>query len=106
MSDFYLHLAEQPEWRMQFPMCSACDIDLDHTGDGWLCDSCGTTWTLDAGDGDKGELVEGLTGQVVPNDVAWRVVIRDGTPAEREALITRLGLALPQPTADLLGAQI
>ena len=85
----YMRLAKPPAWCIQFPTCSACDVDLDHDGDGWTCPSCGTEWDSHASDGDTGTLPDGLTGRIVPNDEAWRFgrAYETMTPAERERRI-------------------
>jgi hypothetical protein len=76
MSD-YIRLAEAPQWCMQYPTCSACGVDLDNDGDGWVCPCCGTAWSNNAGDGDTGELYaawagEEATGPIVSKDEAVR----------------------------------
>jgi len=59
----YVRLAEAPEWCIQYPTCSACAVELDHDGDGWQCPSCGTAWSTDANDGDKGTLYADWAGE-------------------------------------------
>jgi hypothetical protein len=76
MSD-YIKLPEAPMWCIQYPTCSACAIDLDTDGDGWTCPSCGTSWSMDANDGDRGELYaswagEEPSGPEVSTDDAYR----------------------------------
>lgn len=65
----YVKLSEPPMWCIQYPTCSACEVDLDTDGDGWTCPSCGTTWPMSAGDGDKGELHESWAGEELPGPV-------------------------------------
>lgn len=77
MSNDYIKLAEAPVWCIQYPMCSACDIDLTHDGDGWLCESCGTAWSGSANDGEVGELFEEWSGEkpegpAASPDQAWK----------------------------------
>ena len=76
MSD-YIRLNEPPHWCIQYPTCSACDVDLMTDGDGWLCPACGTLWGMQANDGDKGTLYadwsgEKSTGPRVSNDEAYK----------------------------------
>lgn len=73
----YIRLAEPPRWCIQYPTCSACDVELETDGDGWTCPCCGTTWSMDAGDGDTGTLYadwsgEEATGPLVTSGDAWR----------------------------------
>ncbi len=54
-----LRLEEAPGFVIQFPLCGACEVDLEHeSGVGWRCPSCWTTWSDHAGDGDAGELTD------------------------------------------------
>ena len=67
----YLKLDEAPTMSYQSPQCDACLIDLD-SDDGWLCPSCGTSWSHDASDGEAGELYEAWSGEELPGDaVHW-----------------------------------
>ena len=73
----YIRLSKPPQWCIQYPTCSACTVDLDTDGDGWVCPVCGTLWSQDAGDGDEGSLYtewagEEADGPIVPEDDAWR----------------------------------
>ena len=61
----YVRLNEPPMWCIQYPTCSACDVDLETDGDGWTCPNCGTTWPMHAGDGDRGTLCADADGPVV-----------------------------------------
>ena len=36
----YIKLDKAPVWVLQYPTCSACTVDLDTDGDGWLCPQC------------------------------------------------------------------
>lgn len=83
MADAYIRLAEPPQWCIQYPTCSACEVDLE-IEDSWWCPSCGASWDRHAGDGDVGELPDGLTGPVIPNDAAWRFANSGMSPAERD----------------------
>lgn len=53
----YLRLDEVP-WINISIQCSSCFTDLDREHDCWRCRSCGTTWPVDAEDGDIGTLAE------------------------------------------------
>ena len=80
----YIKLAEAPTWVVQYPQCSACEVDLI-LDDGWLCPVCGSCWPGEANDGDQGELFESWSGETidgdpVPNDDAWR----EGARHEKE----------------------
>lgn len=78
MKNGYLRLPQAPQWCIQYPTCSACELDLDVDYDaGWLCVSCGTTWPLGAEDGDLGQVNEAADGPQVSMDDAWRVAKRD-----------------------------
>lgn len=61
MSD-YIRLAEAPALCIQYPTCSACCVDLEADGDGWTCPVCGTSWDMDASDGDQGTLYANWSG--------------------------------------------
>lgn len=76
MSD-YIRLSQPPMWVINYPTCSACAVDLETEGDGWTCPSCGTSWSMDANDGDRGTLYadwsgEDPTGPEVDEADAWR----------------------------------
>lgn len=76
MTADYIRLGEPPRWCVQYPTCSACAVDLETDGDGWTCPVCGTSWSMDAGDGDKGTLYadwagETPSGPVVPENQAF-----------------------------------
>lgn len=73
----YIRLSKAPQWCIQYPTCSACDVELHTDGDGWTCPSCGTSWDMQAGDGDTGTLYadwagEEPTGPSVSDGDAWR----------------------------------
>jgi len=53
---------------MHYPTCGACDVDLDHDGDGWTCPKCATTWDSNASDGDTGELWSSWSGEDFDED--------------------------------------
>ena len=93
MAHQYIRLAEQPRIRLQRPRCSACDLDLSLTWDGWQCPSCGATWDEGSTDNDLGELPEGVTGRTIPNAKAWLAAAPHLDPDERDERITRLQLA-------------
>lgn len=74
----HVRYSEPPEFVIHYPTCSACDIDLDHDGDGWECPKCGTQWDSSAADGDRGELYESWSGEepdapIVTHDEGWKV---------------------------------
>ena len=52
----YIRLTEAPEWCIQYPTCSACTTELDCDYDSWTCPTCGTSWDMDAADGERGTL--------------------------------------------------
>lgn len=90
----YLKLAEAPEWVLQYPTCSACDVDLFTDGDGWLCENCGTSWSMNASDGDRGLLYEEwsgekLDGAPVSEAQAWRIA-DEKKRAEHAALLAKI----------------
>lgn len=62
MNDF-IKLDKAPTLQLHYPTCSACTIELEHTGDNWLCPSCGTSWSLSDGDDEPGELYESWSGE-------------------------------------------
>lgn len=66
MSD-YVKLADNPVLVIQNPTCSACCVDLI-SEDGWLCPVCGSSWSYDDGDGDKGELYESWSGETLSGE--------------------------------------
>lgn len=71
----YIRLTDPPKWCVQYPTCSACSVDLETEGDGWTCPVCGSSWGMDASDGDAGTLYsdwsgESATGPVVANEHA------------------------------------
>lgn len=88
----YIKLKRAPEWVLQFPQCSACMVDLETDGDGWICPVCGTSWSTDANDGDVGELYESWSGEKLDGPalgeheamqagVTWERAIREKTLA-------------------------
>lgn len=103
MSD-YIKLTEAPKLVWNAPHCSACEVDLK-CEDGWICPACGTSWSIDGTDGDKGELYESwsgelLEGEPISADVAWRVS-RMAERAEREAWIAKhIALAPVSPVTE------
>lgn len=94
MSTRYLRLASDPLLRIQAPQCDACECDVHDTGWNYTCPSCGSTWSLEADDGEAGQLRDDLTGQTVLNSLAWQAAAPHLDPDEREAQITKLGLAI------------
>ena len=73
-------------WGLADLPLSACEVELEllsHRRDEWACPSCGTTWPFDADAGDEGDLAEGVTGPVCPNDMAWEVAGYE-FPADRD----------------------
>lgn len=59
----YVRLSEAPAWCIQYPTCSACEVELDTDGGGWTCPNCGTSWDMQAGDGDRGCLYADWSGE-------------------------------------------
>ena len=43
----YLRLDKAPELIVEMPICGACDINVEHDGNGYVCPSCGTAWDSD-----------------------------------------------------------
>ena len=62
----YIKLDKAPAWVLHYPTCSACTVELDTDGDGWLCPQCGSIWDMRANDGDVGELYESWSGEDLP----------------------------------------
>lgn len=58
----YVKLDSPPVLCIQFPTCSACEVDLELC-EGWECPVCGTRWSASANDGDQGELYESWSGE-------------------------------------------
>lgn len=80
----YIKLDKAPVWVLQYPTCSACTVDLDTDGDGWLCPQCGSIWDMRANDGDVGELYESWSGDTLSGpsltwDEAMNLAIRRAT---------------------------
>lgn len=51
-------LTNAPEISFRSPLCDGCDEQVYHDGDAWRCETCATTWSSDAGDGDQGEFYD------------------------------------------------
>lgn len=71
----YLNLVSTPTLVQE---CSACGLEVDSTGDEWLCPSCGTTWNYSDQDGTQGTLYRDETGELpggptVTEDEAWQI---------------------------------
>ena len=60
----YVKLDSPPVWCIQYPTCSACEVELELCED-WGCPVCGTRWSAYANDGDKGELYESWSGETL-----------------------------------------
>lgn len=58
-----VRLAEAPRFVLQYPLCGACHVELDHDGDSFTCPSCRTSWDSNAGDGDSGTLYAEWSGE-------------------------------------------
>jgi len=91
----YVKLAEAPTYVIQYPLCSACCVDLEYD-DGWTCPGCGTSWDRRASDGDEGDLYESwsgetLDGPVVSEDEAFDLSLKRERE-EREARLRALGI--------------
>lgn len=80
------------------PICQACDIETT-LEDGWLCPSCGTSWSSDLLEGDPSDGTlyadwsgEELTGPICPVGEAWQVSHLRGADRDRrvQSLIDRL----------------
>lgn len=81
----YIKLDNAPQWVFQYPTCSACTVDLDTDGDGWLCPQCGSVWDMGANDGDKGELYESWSGGTLPGpSLTWDEAMSLAIRRERE----------------------
>lgn len=63
----YIRLAEAPYITYREPMCGTCETELE-SDDGWLCPSCGTAWSPDAGDRSTGNLYEDWSGERISHD--------------------------------------
>lgn len=93
MSSEFLRLAVAPGLNHPGnPSCDACEVETRFDRDGWMCDSCGTTWPPDdmEASGDAATLYsdwsgEDLIGPICPNDDAWRFAHLP--PGERDARI-------------------
>jgi hypothetical protein len=59
----YLRLTEAPRLMFQDPLCDACSIEVESTGDGWECPTCGTAWDYNDGDDAVGTLYEEWSGE-------------------------------------------
>lgn len=83
-----LRLEEAPELFIQFPLCGACDVELEIDPDSMVCPSCWTSWSHRAGGSDPGELTDfEFTDDdpVCPNDYAFAFATLD-TPERDDAL--------------------
>lgn len=88
----YLHLAEAPVLCVNNPSCSACGVEVESDGDGWLCPSCGTSWDINSADGDIGMTYEDwsgeeLTGPIISHSEAG--TIAGARDAERRRELAR-----------------
>jgi len=63
MSDPLVKYETAPSLSINYPDCSACAVEVEGDGDGWMCPRCGTSWPYDAGDGDEGQLYEDWNGE-------------------------------------------
>lgn len=99
MSRDYLHLDRVPALvHPGYPLCGACDIEVEHEGSQWLCPSCGTCWpsTVLEDDGTCGVLFADWSGET-PTGVrvatlhAWQVAHLD-CRADQERRLARLGI--------------
>ena len=52
----YLRLLNPPVMWTFDPVCGTCTTTLDSDGDGWVCKSCGSSWSYNNGDGEYGTL--------------------------------------------------
>jgi len=59
----YVRLSEAPSLVIQYPLCSTCLVDVEVDADSLTCPICGTSWSHDAGDGDKGDLYADWAGE-------------------------------------------
>lgn len=64
-----VRLAAAPQLVLQYPLCGACTVELDHDGDSFVCPSCRTSWDPNAGDGDTGTLCADWSGEQPPGEV-------------------------------------
>lgn len=55
----YLRLDKAPNLIFENPICEACDINVDHDGDSYVCPSCGTAWD----DSENGQLAAEWSGE-------------------------------------------
>ncbi|MBF6671564.1 hypothetical protein [Glutamicibacter sp. FBE19] len=69
MSDPVVRYETAPKLSINYPDCSACSTEVEHDGDSWYCARCGTTWDIDAGDGDEGMLYEDWNGEPNPGEL-------------------------------------
>jgi predicted RNA-binding Zn-ribbon protein involved in translation (DUF1610 family) len=65
----YVKLSAPPQLVLQYPLCGACTVELDHDGDGFVCPSCGTSWSSDASDGESGTLYSAWSGEEPSGEV-------------------------------------
>jgi hypothetical protein len=90
----YIKLTAPPVWVVKYPECGSCSVELDTDGDGWLCTICGSSWPMNADDGEVGMLYEDwsgetLDGEPLSEDEAFKVGMRVERE-RREAYLTQL----------------
>lgn len=96
MSDEYIKLEKPPEFTIQYPQCGTCLVDLFTDSDDWQCPVCGTSWPMNAGDGEPGTLYEDWSGETLDVPVSSSTeAISAGVRYERaanDAALRRLGI--------------
>lgn len=63
----YVKLTEAPTLIFNEPSCGTCSEDVESDGDGWVCPSCGTSWSYDDYD-QQGTLYEEWSGETLDGD--------------------------------------
>lgn len=66
-----IRYATAPMLSLNYPDCASCIVEVESTGDEWLCPSCETTWSYGNGDGDTGQLYADWSGEDV-SDIPLR----------------------------------
>ncbi|MBK5250884.1 MAG: hypothetical protein JJE50_15865 [Actinomycetales bacterium] len=51
-------LTTPPTLTHQYPLCSGCDREVYHNGDGWECGRCHTSWSSGAGEDERGTFTD------------------------------------------------